>query len=229
MKSTYRQFTCLLSAGLLYFSPVANAQSIGFADILPAHFIGTGTQNTSGLIIDFNDGAATERYAFAYKWDGSVGAVSGAQMLDAVATAIPQLSYALGSGSVADGAFLTTISYDTQSQTNEPFVFDPPSQSWSYFVAGGTAGDSVPFAAGGTPVSVVPGASSTAPDVLQPSPTGPSASGFGDLGRFIEDGSWDVWSYGDWNASTYVVPEPSSFALMGGIFALLAVSCRRRR
>jgi hypothetical protein len=223
MKLKNKQITVLAVASLFFIACQAQATSLGFADVPLANYVGSGS-NTSGLVIDFNDESATERYIFAYQWNGVAGDVSGAEMLDAVATAIPALSYSLGGGTIADGAFFTTISYGSQSETNGDFVtnFD----YWGYFVAGGLAGDTMPSEAGGTSVSI-PGAGSVIPDLVSGSPSGASALAFGDLGRFLADGSWDVWSFGPYE-ETYVVPEPSSFALVGGIVAMFALVRRRR-
>lgn len=222
MKLARNKITKLALGGLLLIVGQAQAMTFGFSDISVANMIGTGA-NTSGLVIDFNDGSGTERHVFGYQWDGSVGDVSGAEMFDAVATAIPDLSFVLGGGTIADGGYLNTISYDTQSETSGDFVsnFD----YWGYFIAGGTAGDDMPGVAGGSPVAIA-GAGTTIPTTLNGAPVGFSATGFGDLGRFIEDGSWDVWSIGPFEA-TYVVPEPSNFALLAGLLSILVMVRRR--
>ena len=223
MKSKSKQLATLAAVGLFFIASQSQATSFGFADVPLANYVGSGA-NTSGLVIDFNDGSATERYIFAYQWDGAAGDVSGAEMLDAVDIAIPELSYSLAGGTIADSAFFSTISYDTQSETNGDFVTD--FDYWGYFVAGGLAGDNLPGEAGGTSVAIT-GAGSVIPASLNGSPSGASALAFGDLGRFIADGSWDVWSFGPHEAS-YAVPEPSSYALIGGVLAMFAVARRRR-
>lgn len=233
MNTTHKQLSALLAVGLIAAGSELNAQAFAFADIPVENTVTVGTgANSSGLVIDFNSVAGvSDRFVFEYQWDGAAGSVSGAQMLDAVATAITGLSYS-GTGTVADGLFVQTITIDGfGSSTNEAFNFDPPSQSWAYFIAGGFAGDTIPFAPGGDPVAFA-GAADVIPDgddtTFQSSPTGPSATGFGDLGRTLEDGSWDVYVYGDWNAPTYVVPEPSSYALLAGLLALSWIGIRRR-
>lgn len=217
MKSKNNVFTSLAFAGLLCTAGQIQASSFGFADVPLSNYIGSGA-NTSGLVIDFNDGSATERYIFAYEWDGVAGEVSGAEMLDAVATALPEFSYTLGGGSIADSAFFNSMTYSGQAQTNGDFVtnFD----YWGYFIAGGVAGEDA-----GTPVAI-PGAGPVIPNVLNGAPTGSSAVAFGAPGRFIDNGSWDVWSFGPFE-STYVVPEPANFALIGGLLAGLVVLRRR--
>ncbi|MFU8847655.1 MAG: hypothetical protein ACNA77_02910 [Opitutales bacterium] len=218
MKSKNKALTALAFAGLLLSAGQIQAATFGFADIPLSNYVGSGA-NTSGLVIDFNDGSATERYVFAYEWDGVVGDVSGFAMLDAVATALPELSFTLGGGSIENGGFLANITFGSQTQTSGDFVtnFD----FWGYFIAGGVSGENE-----GTPVAI-PGAGVVIPEVLDSAPTGASAMSFGSPGRFIADGSWDVWSFGPYE-TTYVVPEPSNFALIGGLFALLVVYRRRR-
>lgn len=223
MKSKNKQHTALAFAGIFFIAGQAQATSFGFADVPLANYVGSGA-NTSGLVVDFNDDSATERYIFAYEWDGVAGDISGAEMLDAVATAIPELSYTMGGGTIAEDAFFNTISYDGQSQTNGDFVtnFD----FWGYYVAGGLAGDTQPNEPGGTSVPIS-GGGTVIPDLVDGSPSGSSALAFGDLGRFIDDGSWDVWSFGP-SESTYVVPEPAHFGLISGLLVTLA-GVRRRR
>ena len=214
--------SALTVAAFLFAVGQAHALTFSFSDIPVANRVGTGS-NQSGVLIDFNDGGATERHRFAYNWNGTLGDVTGAEMLDALAAGLPDLSVSLASGSIASDAFVGTINYDTQSQTNGDFVtnFD----FWGYFVAGGWAGDSNGSSPGGTPTAI-PGAGNTIPAVLDNAPTGPSAVSFGTSGRFIEDGSWDVWSFGP-SQSSYVVPEPSLFALFFGLAAMGIVCCRR--
>ncbi len=220
MKLSYKRLASFIAGGLLLAGAPISAQSIGFADVPLAHIVGSGA-NKSGLVIDFNDGAATERYIFQYNWDGAAGSISGAEMLVDVAAGVPALSF-FNFGTVADGFYLTEMTYGSQTQTNGDFVsnFD----SWGYFAAGGTASG-----------SGISGAGDVAPDSVASSPSTAgegSTFDFGSgpqlfVGRFIDEGSWDVWSFGPYEAS-YAVPEVANFALIGG-FASLLVLVRRRR
>ena len=197
---------------LLVFAASLSAANPSFSSIIPTHIVGTGA-NQSGLIIDFNDGAATERYAFQYNWDGASGTISGAEMLLDVVASIAELS-AVNSGTIADGFFLTELSFSAQAETNGDFVsnFD----YWGYFTAGGTENNSPVFGGG-----------EVAPDVLSAASVGAAELSFGLPGRFIGDHSWDVWSFGPYTSS-YVVPEPSSYAFLAGIFAFALIAMRRR-
>ena len=203
----------LIAASVAFLATAVQSYAIGFIDIPVENQVGTGS-NQSGLIIDFNDGASTERYVFQYNWDGAAGTVSGAEMLIDVVAAITDLSI-FYTGTAADGFYMTQLSYDTQSETNGDFItnFD----YWGYFVAGGSAN--------GNSVS---GSGETAPDSVDGSPVGAGELSYGSPGRFIADNSWDVWSFGPYETS-YAVPEASSYALLAGMLSLGLVLSRRRQ
>jgi len=210
MKYKHTRRVVAALAALLFTAIQSHAQ-IGFIDIDEVNKIGTGA-NKSGLVIDFNDGAATERYVFQYNWDGAASTVSGAEMITDVAAGIAALSFT-SSGTIEDGFYLTEMVFDSQSQVNGDFVND--FDYWGYFIAGGDANG-----------AAVAGAGETMPMLVDGSPVGAAEAGFGDPGRFIANNSWDVWSFGPYN-STYAVPEPSAYALFTGVFAVLVVTRRR--
>lgn len=203
-----------LAAALAAFLATALSAhaSFGFADVPLANKIGSGS-NKSGLVIDFNDGSTTERYIFQYNWDGAAGTISGAEMLTDVAAGISELSFTLGGGSIADGFYITEIAYDGQSETNGDFAtnFD----YWGLFIAGGTADG-----------NAIAGAGENIPTTLNGSPVGAGELSFGQPGRFIDNNSWDVWSFGPFE-SAYTVPEPSAYALFAGVLASFVVVRRR--
>lgn len=211
MKQKVTALFAVLGAALALSTQVLG-NNLNFSGIPVTQVVGSGV-NQSGLIIDFNDGATTERYAFQYNWDGTAGSVSGAEMLLDVAAAVDGLSLG-GDPLTAANFFLNTITFESQSEVNGDFVtsFD----FWVYYTAGGIAG--------GSPVE---GASSVIPDVLASSNFGAGEFAFGSPGRFIDDNSWDVWSFGSFESS-YVVPEPASYAFLFGAVALGGVVTRRR-
>ena len=211
MKLTKKtQLTAVLAAFL--FTATHGHANFGFVDVAPLNEVGSGA-NKSGLVIDFNDGASTERHIFQYNWSGASGSVSGAEMLTDVAAGTG-LSF-LNGGTVADGFFVSEMSLGSQSETNGDFVtnFD----SWGFFIAGGTADG-----------NAVAGAGETIPSILDSSPVGAGEMSFGSTGRFIADNSWDVWSFGAFS-ETYVVPEPASYSVLFGTLAIIFVSMRRRK
>jgi hypothetical protein len=189
----------------------------GFSDL--DFIVGSGA-NEAALVIDFNDGAATESRAWGYRWDGTA---SGARMLIDVAAADPllQLGY---SGTAASGFLLKSISYGSQSAVSFFGATGPESEGWGYYLAGGTAGG------GG-----IAGGGSSLPSSWTVSPTGAGEDSFGTEGRFLADGSWDAWSFGsydefynhlvapDSSVTAAPVPEPSFIGLLAGLSAAVAV------
>lgn len=232
MNSIKLRFAVLL-AGLLvraaigFASPITDANDVSFV-------VGSGAQRAT-LILEFNDGATRDSFAWGYLFNGS--SVSGAQMLLDVAAADPNLSLTHG-GSAASGFFLSSISYfdgtDNHSAVSD-FV-STPNQSWGYYLSGGFAGDDT-SGPGGAPLAVS-GGGSAVPVSWTSSPVGASADSFGETGRLLSDGSWDAWSFGDLNASfshleapdgpTFsAIPEPSVIALLLGAGLILHLYRRR--
>lgn len=188
--------------------------------------VGTGS-NLSVLVIDFQDGFAEKSFAWGYRWDGSA---SGQDLLAAILGADESLV-------INSTSFPTEVSYfDGVNSHSAVSDFGAGAVSWGYYVAGGFAGDSIPNnSAVDTPTSILGGGTSL-PPVYAISPTGASGVSFGDSGRLLADGSWDAWSFGSFNPSTFAhetapgsavfaaatVPEPSgvvlvSLAAIGGI------------
>lgn len=196
-----------------------------FSDI--AYFVGSGA-NQSALLIDYNDGSGNESLAWGYRWDG---AVSGAQMLVDVAAADPLLSISSG-GSIADGFFINSISYDGKLLANFFGATGSESSGWAYYLAGGTAGDA--------PGNEITGGGNSLPVSWVASPTGAGESGFGTAGRYLANESWDAWSFGSYddaythlappsgNVNAAPVPEASAFAFIFGTVFMAVCSVRRR-
>ncbi|MEM7145427.1 MAG: PEP-CTERM sorting domain-containing protein [Verrucomicrobiota bacterium] len=214
-------------AALLVAASAARATTIASSNDL-LFTVGSGA-NLATLIIDFQDGASTESFAWGYRWDGTA---SGEDMITSIAAADPNLTIDSGSfvGSVQyfDGQFLHSATSDFGN-----FL------SWGYYVVGGFAGDDMPFVPGGTPLPV-PGGGTDLPASWTISPSGASLVSLGDSGRILSDGSWDAWSFGSYNSTTFVhevppgpeaptaaVPEPTRASLL--LLALLASALRRRR
>ncbi len=83
---------------------VSYAQNPSFADI--KFWIGSG-EKVAMFVVDFNDGATNECYAWGYRFDGDDA--TAMDMLDAIATADPNFSFASG------GSFVNDIHYLTHS------------------------------------------------------------------------------------------------------------------
>ncbi len=203
-----------------------------FSDI--TQWVGTGP-NKSALVIDFNDENATDSFAWGYRWaDPGVGdpLVSGAKMILDIAAFDPLLSIVNG-GDAASGFFLSEVRYGTRTATSD-FV-STPTTSWGYYLAGGTAGDPPPPPPGNS----IPNGGSSLPTSWTISPTGASAESFGVQGRILTDGSWDVWSFGENDASfnhlappsgpIAPAPEPEIAGLLLALGAFLLALGRRAR
>ncbi len=181
-----------------------------FSDI--DYWVGSGA-NEAALIVDFNDGASTEAWAWGYRWTGSA---SGAEMIDAIASADPNFTI-LFSGTVSAGFFLGTITYDgsagLQTETND---FTPGvDENWGYYLA---------------------------PDTTAADANNWVASGSGASDRMLSDGAWDAWSFGNYDPNTFAhlappdtgqaaaapVPEPGSFAIVFSLVAAMFAARRRR-
>ncbi|MDQ8190335.1 PEP-CTERM sorting domain-containing protein [Roseibacillus persicicus] len=193
--------------------------------------VGAGA-NLSVLVFDFNDGSSQSSFAWGYRWDGSA---SGEDMLAAVAGADANLT-------LDSSSFVGNVSYfDGSTLHSAASDFGAGAVSWGYYLAGGFAGDdSMNNGNVDTPASIL-GGGVTYPTTFTISPTGASANSFGDSGRLLADGSWDVWSFGPYNPGTYAheeppgseapaaasVPEPASTGLFASF--LLCWSLRRKR
>lgn len=190
--------------------------------------VGSGA-NQSNLVIDFNDGQTRESFAWGYRYDG---VASGQDLLAAVAAADPNLA-------IDSSSFLGTASFfDGVTSHIGTSDFGAGAVSWGYYLSGGFAGDDLP-GEGGNPNSIL-GGGSELPTTWTLSPTGPAGFGFGETGRLLTDGSWDAWSFGNFDPDTFAhlaapgpeapfaaaVPEPSSFSFLLLATGLLA---RRRR
>lgn len=96
--------TSLLAAAL-GLAPLAAA--FGFDDV--ALWTGAGP-NRAMLVVDFNDGATPQSYAWGFRW---TGAATSEQMLRAIDASDPRLSSViLGQAGVGFGAFLDSAAYD---------------------------------------------------------------------------------------------------------------------
>ncbi len=168
--------------------------------------VGSGA-NQAALVIDFNDGTASESFAWGYRWDGTA---SGAGMILAIAAADPNLQIT-SDGTAAGGFFISAISYfdgSIQHQGVNDFSSDP-SSGFGYYLAGGTAGG-----------DAVAGGGAALPSSWSEAPVGASETSFGSEGRLLSDGAWDAWSFGEYDATfshldspgpeapTAAVPEP---------------------
>ncbi len=223
-----RSFAGTLLAAITVLAGNMQAQSIGgFGDI--QFWVGTGT-NQSALVIDFQYGgteSATEQsWVWGYRWDGSA---TGHNMLDAIQAADPNLTF--------DSTFFVgDANYQVGSNTYEgqsDFVVEDV--SWGYYIAGGSSplfddnwnkiGDfDAPH--GGT---------------TMPSTDQWSISTSGAADRELADGSWDAWSFGPYDPSTFehqtppsgtafaAVPEPASIVFLIGLAALSPITWRRFR
>ncbi len=199
-----------------------------FSDLVSV--IGTGS-HSAGLVIDFNDGSVSESFAWGYRWDG---VASGEDMLAAIVAADPNLT-------VDSASFVTSLSYfDGTTMHSGLSDFGAGAISWGYYLSGGFAGDDTP-GPGGTPNSILGGGVSL-PTSWTLSPTGSSLVSFGESGRILTDGSWDSWSFGAFDPSTFghltspgpespmaaaAVPEPSALLLV--LSAALGGTIRRKR
>jgi hypothetical protein len=181
------------------------------------YWVGLGA-NRSALVIDFHDGTGKQSFAWGYYYDGIK---TGADMLLAISAADLNLTLTY-SGSAEDNLYLMGISYfdgsTTHTRDNGDFISD--SNYWGYYLAGGTAGETLeePF----TLIPVTVPASLSLPSTWEVAATGPSAISFNLPGRYLANNSWDAWSYGE-NGTTPLsevyaaaVPEPSTWALLGG-------------
>lgn len=212
MKKKHRlAYACLVFG----FASVSQAEIIDFDDI--DFWVGEGASRAA-MIIDFNDGATSESFAWGYKWDG---VASGADMFIAISEADTNLTLGYANSAAAD-FYTTSLAYfdgvDSHSATGG-FV-DTVYYSLGYYLNGGFAGETA-----GNP-NAVSGGGVMLPGSWAVSPTGAAQSSFGESGRLLADGAWDAWSFGandaSWNhvappGGTVVaaaIPEPGTITLM---------------
>ena len=211
----------LVAAGSLALClPASSATVTTTADLVQT--IGSGS-NHATLVIDFNDGLPDDSFAWGYRFDGQV---SGAAMILAIAAVDPNLSLT-AFGDASSGFFISAIQYlDGTTLRTATASTSAPWQYWAYWIDGGFADGPI-----GTP-SPVAGGGSSLPGSWTESPVGASADSFGSSGRFLSDGSWDAWSFGEFGSNApsgpvlAAVPEPTG-ALLASLASLTLL--RRRR
>lgn len=199
----------LVAAGALAFCLPASAATVTTtADLIQT--FGSGA-NSATLVIDFNDGSPNDSFAWGYRFDGQI---SGAAMILAIAAADPNLSLT-AFGDASSGFFLTEIRYlDGTTLRTATASTSAPWEYWSYWIDGGFADGAI-----GSPTAVA-GGGSNLPGSWTESPVGASEDSFGSSGRFLSDGAWDAWSFGEYGLNApsgpvlAAVPEPSSSLLL---------------
>jgi len=182
----------------------------GFGDIV--NWTGTGAYQAA-LVVDFHDGTSKQSFVWGYRWDGKA---TGYDML----TAISSLT-TMGL-TVDNPSYVTLMSYTESGITHSQDAYDPSytNSMWGYWIAGGTArqyDSNPPYGQIGT--LSAPGGGSAFPVTWTVSPSGTGT-------RFLTDGSWDAFSFGTYDLSTYVaqvppgatsyaaIPEPSALPLI---------------
>jgi len=169
--------------------------------------------NEAALIVDFNDGKSTEAWAWGYRWDGSA---NGGDMILAIAAIDPKMS--IVNGGAPSSVFVTEISYDGSVglQSGISDFFSGADLSWGYYNVSSTS------------------------DAVANNWTVPN---FGASDRILSDGSWDAWSFGEYDPITFdhtappdtgaaaaaPVPEPAVFPLVFSVVAGLTAVRRRVR
>jgi hypothetical protein len=195
-----------LSTCALFTLVTPAAFAFGFSDI--QFWTGSGS-NESALVVDWNDGKATESLAWGFRWDGSA---TGIDLLHAIDAADARLSIEIVSFSFGDA--VRGFAYDADldglyTGADDHFAagFGFPGEGyWGYYIAA-------------------------------PTESNPSwgFSGVGPSDRALANQSWDGWS---WTPSggndtfpsvptSAPVPEPATLAALG--FGALALMKRRRR
>ena len=243
MKTKTIPSTLRLASALALFGASALSGAVNsFSDI--THWAGAGA-NESALVIDFNDGSATDSFAWGYRWDDPVDpvVVSGAEMILAIADSDPNLEISHG-GTEDDGFFITKIRYKTFTATSGDFVtnFD----FWNYQLAGGTTGvsnfDSAYDPDGSLPqIWNYPNGGTALPNSWESAKTGaadfsgtyPDADNTPIPGRRLANGSWDAWVFGVFGSMPSgpitAAPEPETAGLLLALGAFLLALGRRTR
>lgn len=201
------------------FTNLTAAPITGLDDI--QLWYGTGS-NRAGLVIDWNDGTATDSFAWGYRWDG---AATGEDMFRTIAGALAESPSSITPGpAVADGDGDFALSLFIRN-----FSFGPSVDRISYTEFGGATHnqDSEGFANGFWSYWNDEGTGD------YPATWTEGPVGFGD--RNLADGSWDAFSFvPDFNgvppsAATAAVPEPSALALLALTSIVGTVIVLRRR
>lgn len=86
-------------------APIAAFEPFRFTTDNVTFWTGNGA-NEAVLVVDFQDGSGSSSYAWGYRFDGTT---TGADMLNAVATADPNFAIVVGAG------FLSDITYSSQA------------------------------------------------------------------------------------------------------------------
>lgn len=226
-----KSFFCVLAA-VCVMAGNSWAQLVdSFDDI--EFWVGTGA-NRSALIFDFHSGGSEsstrQSWVWGYRWDGPAGSKTGADLIAAITAADANLT-------VTNEFFVSIVTYVVGSNTYtgaSDFFFTDV--SWGYYIAGGQSPifeNVAPFAQIGV---------FDAPNGGINMPVGAlwsvATSGSGD--RLLADGSWDAWSFGPYNPTTFdhetppsgiayaAIPEPTS-ALLIGLGVVLMFVLRRKR
>ena len=192
--------------------------------------VGEGS-NLSVLVFDFNQGPDSS-FAWGYRWDGNR---SGQDLLAAISGADSNLS-------IDSTSFVTTVNYfDGTHNFSGVADFGVGAVSWGYYVAGGFAGDEIMNNSMMDAPNPILGEGINLPSVYTISPSGAAADSLGDSGRLLVDGSWDAWSFGPFDPSSFAhqlpptaaplaaaaVPEPSVTGTVA--FFCVFAGLRRRR
>jgi hypothetical protein len=190
-----------------------------FDDIL--FWTGNGS-NQSALVVDFQDGQTRQSFVWGYRWSGNATAFD---MLSAVDAAVMELQ-------ITSPTFVDSVSFLDQGVPHSRSSDWVGARSWGYYIAGGRAATyhATTFAFLG--YANIAGGGESLPTSWTISPSGSSD-------RLLADGSWDAFSYGAYDESTFehldspsstpyaAIPEPSSFLLI--ITGLTALFYERKR
>lgn len=202
----------------------SQGQIVNMDDIV--FWVGSGSKRAA-LVIDFHYGGSEssiqQSWVWGYRWDGDA---TGEDMLQAILSADVNLLIDTP-GYVIDISYLVAPNFYLGETDYSPGI----DVSWGYYIAGGQSTIySMDFPWGPIGTFDAPNGG-----VNLPSSSEWSVSTSGSAARFLEDGSWDAWSFGSYDPITYAhivapsstayaaIPEPSSlllFATAGGAFLL---------